>query len=92
MQQHLSLNPFASEFSSSDAWPNTMPMEFYEALHKQNRLIELLVEQQHRSLLPTLTLSEFTSDPLEFHLHAVLHCRNHKYKQNSVQMLHPYRT
>ena len=33
MQQHLSLNPFASEFSSSDAWPNTMPMEFYDALH-----------------------------------------------------------
>lgn len=59
MQQHLSLNPFASEFSSSDAWPNTMPMEFYDA-------IELLVEQQHQSLLPTLTLSEFTSDPLEF--------------------------
>ena len=59
MQQHLSLNPFASEFSSSDAWPNTMPMEFYD-------VIELLVEQQHQSLLPTLTLSEFTSDPLEF--------------------------
>ena len=66
MQQHLSLNPLAPEIPTSNVRPNTMPMGFYNALCQQNRLMELLVERQQQSLLPSQTLTNFTGYPLEF--------------------------
>ena len=66
MQHHPSLNPLAPEILTSDVRPNTMPMEFYDALRQQNRLMKLLVERQQQSLLPSLTLINLSGDPLEF--------------------------
>jgi len=55
------LNPLAPEFLVADTQPNT---QFRDVL--QNRLTELLAEQQQQSLLPSLTLTKFTGDPLEY--------------------------
>jgi len=57
------LNPLTSEFHVADTQPNT---QFCDVLQKQNRLTELLAEQQQQSLLPSLTLTKFTSNPLEY--------------------------
>ena len=66
MQQHPSLNSLAPEILTSDVRPNTMPMEFYDALRQQNRLMKLPVERQQQSLLPSLTLTNLSGDPLKF--------------------------
>ena len=57
------LNPLAPEFHVADTQPNK---QFCDILQKQNRLTELLVEQQQQSLLPSLTLTKFSGDPLEY--------------------------
>ena len=57
------LNPLAPEFHVTDLQPNT---QFCDVLQKQTRLTELLAEQQQQSLLPSLTLTKFTGDPLEY--------------------------
>ena len=43
-----------------------IPKGFREVLSQQNRLTEFLVEQQQQTLLPTLTISKFTGNPLDF--------------------------
>ena len=58
------LNPLAPEFHVADMQPNTR--QSCEFLQKQNRLTELLAEQQQQSLLPLLTLTKLTGDPLEY--------------------------
>ena len=40
--------------------------QFCEVLQQQNRLTELLGEQQRQNLPPSLTLNKFSSDPLEY--------------------------
>ena len=62
-QHTAKLNPLAPEFHVPDVQPN---IQFCDVLQKQNRLTELLVEQQQQSLLPSLTLAKFTGDPLEY--------------------------
>ena len=62
-QHTAKLNPLAPEFHVADMQPN---IQFCDALQKQNRLTELLAEQQQQSLLPSLTLAKFTGDPLEY--------------------------
>jgi len=37
-----------------------------EVLSQQNKLTQLLVEQQQHILLPALTITKFTSNPLDF--------------------------
>ena len=37
-----------------------------EVLSQQNRVTELLVEQQQQTLLPALTITKFTGNPLDF--------------------------
>jgi len=56
-------NPLTPEFHVADTQPNT---QFCDVLQKQNRLTELLAEQQQQSLLPSLTLTKLTSNPLEY--------------------------
>ena len=56
-------NPPAPEFHVADMQPN---IHFSGILQKQNRLTELLAEQQQQSLLPSLTLAKFSGDPLEY--------------------------
>jgi len=63
MRHPTKLNPLAPEFHVADTQPNT---QFCDVLQKQNRLTELLAEQQQQSLLPSLTLTKFTGDPLEY--------------------------
>ena len=63
MQHTAKLNPLTPEFHVADVQPN---IQFCDVLQKQNRLTELLVEQQQQSLLPSLTLAKFTGDPLEY--------------------------
>ena len=62
-QRTAKLNPLAPEFHVADVQPN---IQFCDVLQKQNRLTELLAEQQQQSLLPSLTLAKFTGDPLEY--------------------------
>ena len=40
--------------------------QFCDVLQQQNRITKLLAEQQQQSLLPSLTLTKFTGDPLEY--------------------------
>ena len=64
LTQHTAkLNPLAPEFHVANVQPN---IQFCDVLQKQNRLTELLAEQQQQSLLPSLTLAKFTGDPLEY--------------------------
>ena len=63
MRQPVKLNPLAPEFPVADKRLNT---QFCDVLQKQNRLTELLAEQEQQSLLPSLTLTKFTGDPLEY--------------------------
>ena len=39
---------------------------FFDVLQQQNRLTELLEEHQLQNLLPSLTLTTLTGDPLEY--------------------------
>ena len=55
--------PLPSELYIADIQQSTR--QFCDVLQQQNRLTELLVEQQQQSLLPSLTLTTFTA-PLEF--------------------------
>ena len=57
------LNLLAPEFHVADLQPN---IQFCDVLQKQTRLTKLLAEQQQQSLLPSLTLTKFTGDPLEY--------------------------
>lgn len=59
-----SSNPFAAEPRVDDMHHSTK--QFCDVLQKQNKLTELLADQQRQNLLPTLTLSKFTGDPLEY--------------------------
>ena len=59
-----SSNPFVAEPRVDDMHHSTK--QFCDVLQKQNKLTELLADQQRQSLLPTLTLSKFTGDPLEY--------------------------
>ena len=64
LTQHTAkFNPLAPEFHVADVQPN---IQFCDIFQKQNRLTELLVEQQQQSLLPSLMLAKFTGDPLEY--------------------------
>ena len=62
-QHTAKFNPLAPEFHVADVPPN---IQFCDVFQKQNRLTELLVEQQQQSLLPSLMLAKFTGDPLEY--------------------------
>ena len=57
--------PFASE-PRYMAYTHQSTKQFCEVLQQQNRLTELLAEQQQQSLLPSLTLTKFSGDPLEY--------------------------
>ena len=57
--------PFASE-PRCMAYTHQNTKQFCEVLQQQNRLTELLAEQQQQSLLPSLTLTKFRGDPLEY--------------------------
>ena len=57
-------NPFVAEPCVDVMHQSTK--QFCDVLQKQNKLTELLADQQRQSLLPTLTLSAFTGDPLEY--------------------------
>ena len=57
--------PFASE-PRYMAYTHQSAKQFCEVLQQQNRLTELLAEQQQQSLLPSLTLTKFSGDPLEY--------------------------
>ena len=57
--------PFASE-PRYMAHTHQSTKQFCEVLQQQNRLTELLAEQQQQSLLPSLTLTKFSGDPLEY--------------------------
>ena len=59
-----SSNPFVAEPRVDDMHHSTK--QFCDVLEKQNKLTELLADQQRQNLLPTLTLSKFTGDPLEY--------------------------
>ena len=59
-------NPLAPEFKVKRGENQNIPKGFREVLSQQNRLTELLVEQQQQTLLPTLTISKFTGNPLDF--------------------------
>jgi len=56
--------PLPSELYMADIQQSTR--QFCDVLQQQNRLIELLAEQQQQSLLPSLTLTKFTGNPLEY--------------------------
>ena len=43
-----------------------LQITFFDVLQQQNRLTELLEEQQLQNLLPSLTLTTLTGDPLEY--------------------------
>ena len=59
-----SSNPFVAEPRVDDMHHSTK--QFCDVLQKQNKLTELLADQQRQNLLPTLTLAKFTGDPLEY--------------------------
>ena len=59
-------NPLAPEFKVRRSKNQNIPKGFREVLSQQNRLTELLAEQQQQTLLPTLTISKFTGNPLDF--------------------------
>ena len=56
--------PLASEPCMADIGQSTN--QFCDVLRQQNRLTELLAEQQQQSLLPSLTLTKFSGDLLEY--------------------------
>jgi len=56
--------PLPSELYMADIQQSTR--QFCDVLQQQNRLTELLGEQQQQSLLPSLPLTKFTSDHLEY--------------------------
>ena len=56
--------PLPSEPCMADIRQSTN--HFCDVLRQQNRLTELLAEQQQQSLLPSMTLTTFSGDPLEY--------------------------
>ena len=56
--------PLPGELYMADIQQSTR--QACDVLQQQNRLTELLAEQQQQSLLPSLTLTKFTGDPLEY--------------------------
>ena len=62
--QYSKDNPFAPECHVVDMRQSTK--QFCDVLQKQNKLTQLLAEQQQQSLLPSLTLTKFTGDPLDY--------------------------
>ena len=58
-------NTLAPEFKVKRSENQNIPKGFQEVLSQQNRLTEFLVEQQQQTLLPTLTISKFTGNPLD---------------------------
>ena len=48
------------------AYTHQSTTQFCEVLQQRNRLTELLAEQQQQSYLPSLTLTKFSDDPLEY--------------------------
>ena len=60
-------NPLAPEFKVRRSEENqNIPKGFREVLSQKKRSTELLVEQEQQTLLPTLTISKFTGNPLDF--------------------------
>ena len=59
-------NPFAPEFRVARDSDQSASSGFQEILKQQNRMTEMLVQQYQQSLLPSLRITKFTGDPLEF--------------------------
>ena len=62
--QYSKSNPFRADAEVVDMQQSTK--QFCDLLQKQNKLTQLLAEQQQQSLLPSLTLTKFTGDPLDY--------------------------
>ena len=82
MRQPVKLNPLEPEFHVADTQLNT---QFCDVLQKQNRLTELLAEQQQQSLLPSLTLTNLLA--ILWNIPHSLEALNRKWKLKSVQMM-----
>ena len=65
-QPYLRFNPFAPEFRVARDSDKNASSGFPEILNQQNKMTEMLVQQYQQGLLPSLRITRFTGDLLEY--------------------------
>ena len=65
-ESYPQLNPLVPEFHIKPNAAQSASNGFQEVFIQQNKLTEMLVEQHQQSLLPSLQITKFAGDPLEY--------------------------
>ena len=65
-QPYSHFNPFTPEFRVARDSDQNASSGFQEIHNQQNKMTEMLVQQYQHGLLPSLRITKFTGDPLEY--------------------------
>ena len=65
-QPYSHFNPFTPEFRVARDSDQNASSGFQEILNQQNKMAEIMVQQYQQGLLPSLRITKFTGDPLEY--------------------------